>query len=59
MKKFYEGVAVFFLLVAMIAVTGCGGKEQPKANEKQASELTVYTSVYNGMVKEMLSLIHI
>ena len=53
MKKFYEGVAVFFLLVAMIAVTGCGGKEQPKANEKQASELTVYTSVYNGMVKEM------
>ena len=52
MKKLYAGIAVSALLAGMLAVTGCGGTEQ-KNGAKPANGLTVYTSVYNGMVKEM------
>ncbi len=52
MKKSYAGLAASVLMAGMLALTGCGGTQQ-KAEVKPASELTVYTSVYNGMVKEM------
>lgn len=60
MKRSYVDVAVSLLLAGMLAVTGCGGTEKKpvdkpaeKAAAKPASGLTVYTSVYNGMVQEM------
>ena len=60
MKRSYTDVAVSLLLAGMLAVTGCGGTEKKpvekpaeKAAAKPASGLTVYTSVYNGMVQEM------
>ena len=41
----------------MLSVAGCGGTEKKAevkpAAAKPSTELTVYTSVYNGMVKEM------
>ena len=52
MKKSCARIAVSVLLAGMLAVAGCGVSEQ-KAEEKSANGLTVYTSVYNGMVKEM------
>ena len=57
MRKMYAGVAASLLAVGMLAA-GCGGAEQKaqkeqKAPAKPATGLTVYTSVYNGMVKEM------
>ena len=52
MKKSYAGMAASLLLAGMLAVTGCGGTEQ-KAEVKPTNGLTVYTSVYNGMVQEM------
>ena len=58
MKKLYAGIAASLLAVGVLAVTGCGGAEkkapkEQKAAVKPATNLTVYTSVYNGMVKEM------
>ncbi len=58
MKKLYAGIAASMLAVGMLVVTGCGGAEkkapkEQKAAAKPATNLTVYTSVYNGMVKEM------
>ncbi|MBQ7516576.1 MAG: extracellular solute-binding protein [Schwartzia sp.] len=54
MKRTLAGMAASLLLAGMLAVTGCGGgTTEKKAEEKPASNLTVYTSVYNGMVKEM------
>ena len=58
MKKRYAGMAASMLAVGMLVVTGCGGAEkkapkEQKAAAKPATNLTVYTSVYNGMVKEM------
>lgn len=58
MKKLYAGIAASMLAVGMLVVTGCGGTEkkapkEQKAAAKPATNLTVYTSVYNGMVKEM------
>ena len=52
MKKTFAGTVASMLLAGMIAVTGCGGPEQ-KAEVKPTGELTVYTSVYNGMIREM------
>ena len=57
MKKRYAGMAVSVLMAGMLAA-GCGGTEQKaqkeqKAPAKPATALTVYTSVYNGMVKDM------
>ena len=52
MMRSYAGMAVSVLLAGMLAVAGCGGTEQ-KAEVKTSKELTVYTSVYNGMVQEM------
>ena len=52
MKKRYAGMAAFVLLAGMLAAAGCGGTDK-KAEVKPATELTVYTSVYNGMVREM------
>ena len=57
MKKLYAGIAASALLAGMLAVAGCGGTEKKAevkpAAAKPSTELTVYTSVYNGMVKEM------
>lgn len=57
MKRIYAGIAASVLAAGLLAA-GCGGTEQKaqkeqKAVAKPASELTVYTSVYNGMVKDM------
>ena len=55
MKKLYAGIAVSALLAGILATTGCGGTKQKaevKPAAKPATRLTVYTSVYNGMVKE-------
>lgn len=52
MKKTLAGTVASMMLAGMIAVTGCGGPEQ-KAEVKPTGELTVYTSVYNGMIQEM------
>jgi len=53
MKKFYAGMMASMLVAGMLAA-GCGGTDSDKQNAtKAANELTVYTSVYNGMVKEM------
>ncbi|MBR2182704.1 MAG: extracellular solute-binding protein [Acidaminococcaceae bacterium] len=57
MKRFCTGIAAFMLAVGMLAA-GCGGTEQnakkeQKAAAKPVAALTVYTSVYNGMVKDM------
>lgn len=58
MKRSYTGAAVSLLLAGMLTVTGCGGTEKKpaekpgeKAAAKPAAGLTVYTSVYNGMVQ--------
>ncbi len=50
MKKMLAGFMVTVLLAA-----GCGGAEQKQQKDvkKPAAGLTVYTSVYNGMVKDM------
>jgi len=53
MKKSYAGTIASVLMAGMLAVAGCGGGTEKKAEVKPSSELTVYTSVYNGMVKEM------
>ena len=53
MKRSYTGAAVSLLLAGMLTVTGCGGTAGEKAAAKPAAGLTVYTSVYNGMVQEM------
>ena len=52
MKKSYAGILASTLLAVILAVAGCGGTEE-KAEVKPSEELTVYTSVYNGMVQEM------
>ena len=53
MNKSYAGMAASMLLAGMLAVTGCGGGTEQKAEVKTTKQLTVYTSVYNGMVQEM------
>ena len=56
MKRLYAGIVTSVLLAGILTTTGCGGTKQKaevKPAAKPATELTVYTSVYNGMVKEM------
>ena len=52
MKKSFAGIAASLLLAGVLTVAGCGGPEQT-AEVKPKNGLTVYTSVYNGMVKQM------
>ncbi len=53
MKKSYAGIAASVLLAGLLAVTGCGGGTEQKAEVKTSNQLTVYTSVYKGMVQDM------
>ncbi len=54
MKKTCLGILASLLAAGMLAAAGCGGgTSEQKADVRPQNGLTVYTSVYNGMVKEM------
>ena len=53
MKKSFAGIAASLLMAGLLAVAGCGGTVQKAEEVQPKNGLTVYTSVYNGMIKKM------